>query len=80
MSEIHEHHLALKAVNREDEATPVSVVVSLGTGLIPVTPVKEIDVFLPGSILDGVKLYSGISTLGTLLVDQVIDEIIALQH
>jgi calcium-independent phospholipase A2 len=70
LSEIHEHHLALKAVGREDEAAPVSVVVSLGTGVIPVTPVREIDVFLPGSILDSVKLYTGISTLGTLLVDQ----------
>ncbi|XP_064215860.1 85/88 kDa calcium-independent phospholipase A2 isoform X2 [Tribolium castaneum] len=70
LSEIHEHHLALKAIGREEDAAPVSVVVSLGTGVIPVTPVKDIDVFLPGSIFDGVKLYTGISTLGTLLVDQ----------
>lgn len=32
MTEIHEHSLALKAVGREDEASPLSVVVSLGTG------------------------------------------------
>lgn len=71
LSEIHEHHLALRAVGREEESVPVSVVVSLGTGMIPVTPVKGIDVFLPGGIMDSIKLYSGIQTLSTVVVDQV---------
>nr|XP_023018736.1 85/88 kDa calcium-independent phospholipase A2 isoform X2 [Leptinotarsa decemlineata] len=70
LTEIHEHTLALKAKYRLDEAAPVSVVVSLGTGLIPVTQIKEIDVFRPESIWDSAKLVIGISFLGTLLVDQ----------
>lgn len=72
LTEIHEHTLALKAKGREDEACPVTVVVSLGTGLIPVTEVKGIDVFRPESVWDSAKLVIGISFLGTLLVDQVI--------
>ncbi|CAH1987400.1 unnamed protein product [Acanthoscelides obtectus] len=71
LTEIHEHTLALKAKGRSHEATPVTVVVSLGTGLVPVTEiVKEIDVFRPESLWDGAKLFAGISFLGNLLVDQ----------
>lgn len=72
LTEIHEYNLALKARGREDEMCPVSVVVSLGTGRIPVTALKDIDVFRPDSILQSAKLYYGISALGNLLVDQVI--------
>ncbi|XP_023312464.1 85/88 kDa calcium-independent phospholipase A2 isoform X3 [Anoplophora glabripennis] len=70
LTEIHEHCLALKAKGKENESCPVSVVISLGTGLIPVTQIKEIDVFRPESIWDSAKLVIGISALGTLLVDQ----------
>nr|CAI5840327.1 unnamed protein product [Callosobruchus analis] len=71
LTEIHEHTLALRAKGRDHEATPVTVVVSLGTGLGPVTAVvKEIDVFRPESLWDGAKLFAGISFLGNLLVDQ----------
>ncbi|VEN62812.1 unnamed protein product [Callosobruchus maculatus] len=71
LTEIHEHTLALRAKGRGQEATPVTVVVSLGTGLVPVTEVvKEIDVFRPESLWDGAKLFAGISFLGNLLVDQ----------
>ncbi|CAG9864303.1 unnamed protein product [Phyllotreta striolata] len=73
LTEIHEHTLALKAKDRESEACPVTVVVSLGTGLVPVTEVKGIDVFRPETIWDSAKLLSlvmGIGFLGTLLVDQ----------
>lgn len=38
--------------------------VSLGTGLIPVTELKEIDVFRPDSIWDTAKLAYGISAIG----------------
>lgn len=41
----------------------VSAVVSLGTGLIPVTELKDIDVFRPESIWDTAKLAYGISTM-----------------
>lgn len=40
------------------------MVVSLGTGLIPVTELKDIDVFRPESIWDTAKLAYGISTIG----------------
>ncbi|XP_067644660.1 85/88 kDa calcium-independent phospholipase A2 isoform X2 [Eurosta solidaginis] len=70
LTEIHEYNMALRSVDREKEAVPVSIVVSLGTGLIPVTALKDIDVFRPESIWDTAKLAYGISTLGNLLVDQ----------
>ncbi|CAH0547476.1 unnamed protein product [Brassicogethes aeneus] len=70
LTEIQEHCLALKAVGKDDEACPVSVVVSLGTGQIPTTIIKEIDVFRPESIWDSAKLVIGISSLGNLIVDQ----------
>lgn len=72
LTEIHEHSLAMKAINKEEEACPVSVVVSLGTGLIPTKSIKEIDIFLPGfRLLDSVKVVGGMNALGNLLVDQV---------
>ncbi|XP_059614992.1 85/88 kDa calcium-independent phospholipase A2 isoform X2 [Phlebotomus argentipes] len=70
MTEIHEYNMALRRVGREKEVAPVSVVVSLGTGMIPVTELKEIDVFRPDSIWDTAKLAYGISAIGNLLVDQ----------
>ncbi|KAH1008810.1 hypothetical protein HUJ05_009332 [Dendroctonus ponderosae] len=70
LTEIHEHCLALRGCGKEDESCPVSIVVSLGTGVIPVTELKEVDVFRPGSIWDTTKIVLGIQNLGTLLVDQ----------
>lgn len=70
LTEIHEYNMALTHVGRKKEAVPVSCVVSLGTGLIPVTELKEIDVFRPDSLWDTAKLAYGISAIGNLLVDQ----------
>ncbi|KAK1129737.1 hypothetical protein K0M31_019451 [Melipona bicolor] len=70
MTEIHEYNLALKAIGREQEVIPLSLVVSLGTGLIPTSPLKEIDVFRPESLWDTAKLAMGMSVLAVLLVDQ----------
>ncbi|XP_030753365.1 85/88 kDa calcium-independent phospholipase A2 isoform X2 [Sitophilus oryzae] len=70
LTEIHEHCLALKARNREEEACPISVVISLGTGVIPVTELKAVDVYRPESIWDTTKVFLGLQNLGTLLVDQ----------
>lgn len=70
LTEIHEHCLALIAKGKSDEACPVSVVVSLGTGVIPVRELKAVDVFRPETIWDTTKIFAGISNLGTLLVDQ----------
>ncbi|XP_039429871.1 85/88 kDa calcium-independent phospholipase A2 isoform X5 [Culex pipiens pallens] len=70
ITEIHELNMALRSIGRDAEAVPISGVVSLGTGLIPVTELKEIDVFRPDSIWDTAKLAYGISAIGNLLVDQ----------
>jgi hypothetical protein len=40
MTEIHEYNLALQADGRASEVNPLTVVVSLGTGLVPVTQVS----------------------------------------
>lgn len=64
MTEIHEYNMALHSVNRKNEIVPVSVVVSLGTGLIPVTELQNIDVFRPESIIDMYKLTQGASAIG----------------
>lgn len=71
MTEIHEYNLALKSKGRDREIIPLSTVVSLGTGLIPLIHVTEIDCFIPESIMDGAKLAFGLTHLGNLLVDQV---------
>lgn len=67
MTEIHELNMALHSVGRQSEATPVTIVVSLGTGQIPVTELKGIDVFRPEGIVDVAKLaYYGIPTMGNI--------------
>lgn len=71
MTEIHEYNLALKSKGKEQESTPLSTVVSLGTGLAPICYLSSIDCFLPDSLLDGAKLAFGMNNLGKLLVDQV---------
>jgi len=70
VTEIHEYNMALQSCGRKKEAVPMKIAVSLGTGLIPVTELKEIDVFRPDSIWDTAKLAYGISAIGNLLVDQ----------
>ncbi|XP_001604975.1 85/88 kDa calcium-independent phospholipase A2 isoform X1 [Nasonia vitripennis] len=70
MTEIHEYNLALEAVDRSNEVVPLSLVVSVGTGLIPMSPLQNVDVYRPGGIFDTAKLAMGISTLATLVVDQ----------
>lgn len=64
MTEIHEYNMALHSVERKSEIVPVSVVVSLGTGMIPVTELKDIDVFRPESLIDMYKLTQGASAIG----------------
>lgn len=39
---------------------------SLGTGMVPVSELKEIDVFRPDSFFDAAKLAYGISAIGML--------------
>ena len=47
------------------------VVVSLGTGIIPQSPVKGVDLYRPSGIFDIVKIGFAASSLGALLIDQV---------
>lgn len=79
MTEIHEYNMALHSVSRKSEIVPVSIVVSLGTGLIPVTELKDIDVFRPESLMDMYKLTQGASAIGkfkcTNLYTHVVDVI-----
>ncbi|XP_031782364.1 85/88 kDa calcium-independent phospholipase A2 [Nasonia vitripennis] len=70
MTEIHEYNIALKAVDRSDEVAPLSLVVSLGTGLIPMSQLQNVDVYRPEGIFETAKLAMGLSVLATLLVDQ----------
>nr|CAD7458429.1 unnamed protein product [Timema tahoe] len=70
MTEIHEYNLAMEATGKGAQACPLTLVVSLGTGLVPITQLKEIDVFRPESLWDTARLAMGMSSLGQLLVDQ----------
>lgn len=64
LTEVHEYNMALHSVNRKSEIVPISVVVSLGTGLIPVTELKVIDVYRPEGLMDIYKLPQVINTMG----------------
>ncbi|KAI5637886.1 ankyrin repeats (many copies) domain-containing protein [Phthorimaea operculella] len=72
LTELAELRLALRATGQEEQAkmTNLKVVVSCGTGLIPVTKLKDIDVFKPESIWDTARLALGLTAIGSLLVDQ----------
>lgn len=39
LTEIHEYNMALKAAGRESELAPITALVSIGTGNIPITEV-----------------------------------------
>ncbi|KAK3917368.1 85/88 kDa calcium-independent phospholipase A2 [Frankliniella fusca] len=70
LTEIHEYNLALKAAGRESEMAPVTALVSIGTGNIPVTELQDIDVGRPGSLWGVTKLATGVSNIITLIIDQ----------
>ncbi|XP_045766351.1 85/88 kDa calcium-independent phospholipase A2 [Maniola jurtina] len=72
LTELAELRLALEATGQHDKAkkTYLKVVVSCGTGLIPVTKLKDIDVFKPESLWDTARLALGLTAIGSLLVDQ----------
>ncbi|XP_059053783.1 85/88 kDa calcium-independent phospholipase A2 [Achroia grisella] len=72
MTELSELNQALIATGQHDAAkqTNLKVVVSCGTGSIPVTKIKDFDVFKPESLWDTARLAWGLSAIGGLLVDQ----------
>ena len=51
---------------------PISLVLSLGTGRPPQTPVNAIDVYRPGGVFDVYKVMQGAQSLIKLLVEQVV--------
>lgn len=73
LTELIELNQALTATGQHEAAkeTNLKVVVSCGTGSIPVTKIKDFDVFKPESLWDTARLAWGISAIGSLLVDQV---------
>lgn len=62
--------MALGSVGREKEVVPVSIVLSLGTGLIPVTELKDIDVYRPDSIWATARVAFSLQAVVNLIVDQ----------
>ncbi|KAM7295852.1 85/88 kDa calcium-independent phospholipase A2 [Ixodes scapularis] len=71
MTEICEYNEALKATGQEEKMQPLEVVVSLGTGKIPVVPVTVIDMLHMGTgILGAAKMAFGAKALGQLIIDQ----------
>ncbi|KAH6943765.1 hypothetical protein HPB50_026941 [Hyalomma asiaticum] len=71
MTEICEYNEALKATGQVDKMCPLGVVVSLGTGKVPVVPVTVIDVLHMGTgILGAAKMAFGAKALGQLIIDQ----------
>ena len=63
-----------------EKIKPLGCVVSLGTGRIPVTEVKNVDVFRPEGILDAYRAVSGALSLSRMLIDQVKCFIMLMMH
>jgi len=57
--------------NEEKKVRSMHVVVSLGTGRIPIKPVSSCDVYRPEGLWDLYKVAFGATALGQMLVDQV---------
>ncbi|CAH2039422.1 unnamed protein product, partial [Iphiclides podalirius] len=72
LTELTELRLAYEGTGQLEAAkkTNLKIVVSCGTGQIPVTKIKDYDVFKPESLWDTARLAWGLTALGNLLVDQ----------
>lgn len=70
ITEIHEVNTALRAVGRDAETKDVSLVVSLGTGSVPLVKVDCVDIFWPSGIWETAKAVSGMRSMQGVLVDQ----------
>lgn len=67
MTDIHKYNSSV----RGDQAFPMGLIVSLGTGVPPPAHVPSFEVFKPESVLDATNVLLGARALGELLVDQV---------
>ncbi|XP_045450931.1 85/88 kDa calcium-independent phospholipase A2 [Melitaea cinxia] len=72
LTELTELGSAFEATGQHEKAkiARLKLVVSCGTGLIPVTKLKDIDIYKPGGLLDTAWLAYKLSEMGGLLVDQ----------
>lgn len=73
LTEIAEHNIAQKAVDREEEVIEPTVLLSLGTGVPPVTKTTVVDIFRPDSASDTLKLFMNWDGMGKLMLDSVLD-------
>ncbi|CAH8678264.1 unnamed protein product [Schistosoma haematobium] len=67
LTEIQELQLLQRLKNKP--ITPIAVVVSLGTGRLPVMPVETVDVFRPQNIMETYRSVRGFGFLGRILVE-----------
>ncbi|XP_050391680.2 85/88 kDa calcium-independent phospholipase A2 [Patella vulgata] len=70
LTEINEFNKGLKMDNLDDQIRPLGCVISVGTGRLPETEVKNVDVFRPEGLFDAARSVLGLSALGNLIVDQ----------
>ncbi|KAF6214614.1 hypothetical protein GE061_009357 [Apolygus lucorum] len=70
ITEIHEYNTALSLTGRNQEVVPPKVIVSIGTGSIPLTQTECMDIFWPSGLWDTAKLVSGVRSMQAVLVDQ----------
>lgn len=70
ITEIHEYNTALSLTGRNQEVIPPKVIVSIGTGSVPLTQTECMDIFWPSGLWDAAKLVSGVRSMQAVLVDQ----------
>ncbi|XP_077979485.1 85/88 kDa calcium-independent phospholipase A2-like isoform X2 [Glandiceps talaboti] len=71
LTEIHEYNMHLKQQGYDTIARKLGVVVSIGTGRIPMRKVKQVDVFRPEGIVELAKTVMGAANLGQMMIEQV---------
>ncbi len=55
---------------------PIHIVLSIGTGRLPVKTVNAVDVYRPEGLLDVFHVVTGAKNLGEMLIEQVIKVLI----
>ncbi|TPP64417.1 PLPL9, partial [Fasciola gigantica] len=67
LTELQELHMAQQL--KKKPPVPLAVVVSLGTGRMPVEPIETVDVFRPQSLMETFRSAMGVSSLGRIVVE-----------
>ncbi|XP_070580941.1 85/88 kDa calcium-independent phospholipase A2-like [Ptychodera flava] len=71
LTEIHEYNMHLKQQGLDEMVRKLGVVISLGTGKIPIKKVGRVDVFWGDGIIDTAKSLFGIKNLAEIMLEQV---------